>query len=287
MRTALRLSLGLLLAVLAACAAPDAATETPVETVASATTAVPAPAVADTTTTTTTQAAPPAVTVDDVAGCTIGDVLKVGAEGDEVVCLEAHLAALGMFDGAPDTTFDEDSAQAVRAFQESNGLDADGVVGRVTATEIGLWDEPPVPDPDPASCKAGGRSAVVDRATQRAWLCTDGTIDKVMAMTSARTQPDPGEYQVYAKDMDAWSNLSGRNSTMTHFVAFTYGKYQGARIAFHSMPTYEDGSYIQPLDTLGSPDWHGDSAGCIRVHPDDAQIVWDHLAVGDTVVVIS
>lgn len=286
MRTALRLPLALVLLALVAC---GGGTEDAADT--SSTTAVPSSAAPAATVappeTTTTTAALPTVTVDDVAGCTISGVLDVGAEGDEVVCLEAHLADLGVFGGAPDTTFDDESAAAVRAFQEENGLDADGVVGRLTATEIGLWSEPPLPDPDPATCKAEGRSAVVDRDRQLAWLCTDGAIDEVMVMTSARTQPDPGEYEVYAKDMDAWSNLSGRKSTMTHFVAFTYGKYQGARIALHSMPKYEDGSWIQPLDTLGDPEWHGDSAGCIRVHPDDAAVVWDHLVVGDTVIVIS
>jgi len=74
---------------------------------------------------------------------------------------------------------------------------------------------------------------------------------------------------------------------MTHFVAFTYGKYQGARIAFHSIPKYSNGEFVQPLDSVGTQELFGASAGCIRVLPDDAVAIWDWLAVGDTVIVVS
>ena len=98
---------------------------------------------------------------------------------------------------------------------------------------------------------------------------------------------DPGEYDVYAKDLNASSNLSGQYSTMTHFVAFTHGKYQGARIAFHSVPKYGDGTWVQPLDSVGTQEYFGASAGCIRVLPDDAVRIWDWLSIGDLVRVIS
>ncbi len=136
-------------------------------------------------------------------------------------------------------------------------------------------------------CAAAGHSVVVDRFTQSGWLCDDGFIIGRFPITSARSQPDLGSYQVYAEDLNATSYLTGRKSSMTHFVAFTYGKYQGARIAFHSVPTYDDGSYVQPLESVGSPDRLGDSSGCIRVRPDDAVAIWDWLNVGDTVTVIS
>jgi len=92
---------------------------------------------------------------------------------------------------------------------------------------------------------------------------------------------------VYAKDLDASSTLTGEYSTMTHFVAFTYGKYQGARIAFHSVPRYSNGEFVQPLDSVGTAEMHGESSGCIRVLPEDAEQIWDWLDVGDTVIVVS
>ena len=47
-------------------------------------------------------------------------------------------------------------------------------------------------------CKDTGRTAVVDRKTQRAWLCLDGTVTAVFPITSANDQPNPGSYKVYA-----------------------------------------------------------------------------------------
>jgi hypothetical protein len=136
-------------------------------------------------------------------------------------------------------------------------------------------------------CKDTGRTAVVDRKTQRAWLCLDGTVTAVFPMTSANDQPNPGHYKVYAKDLKASSTAGGHFSTMTHFVAFTRGIHTGARVAFHSAPKYRDGTYVEPLDQIGNLNSRGESSGCIRVRPDDAVLIWDTLRIGDAVVVIS
>jgi hypothetical protein len=140
---------------------------------------------------------------------------------------------------------------------------------------------------DPSTCPAAGRAAVVDRENQRAWLCGDGLVTNEMPITSAWIQPDPGDYAIYAKDMHSSSRFTGEYSTMTHFVAFTYGKIHGARIAFHSMPIYPDGSFVQPLESLGMPEQRGDSAGCIRVSPADAELIWSWLELGDLVRVVT
>jgi hypothetical protein len=140
---------------------------------------------------------------------------------------------------------------------------------------------------NPATCPATGHAAVVDREHQRAWLCGDGEVTREVPITSAWSQPDPGDYQVYAKDLHASSTLSGRYSTMTHFVAFTHGKFRGARIAFHSVPTYSDGSFVQPLESVGAAERRGESAGCLRVLPADAEQIWAWLEVGDVVRVVS
>ena len=140
---------------------------------------------------------------------------------------------------------------------------------------------------DPSTCPATGRAAVVDRENQRAWLCGEGLVTNELLITTAWIQPDPGDYAIYAKDMNTSSRFTGKYSTMTHFVAFTHGKIRGARIAFHSMPVYSDGSYMQPLETLGALDQRGNSAGCIRVSPSDAELIWSWLEIDDLVRVVS
>lgn len=237
---------------------------------------------------TSTTAPPSSVVRSAGTDCSLSTRLAVGMRDPEVACLEAHLVDAGVLRGAtPDAEFDAATEAAVEAFQTANSLVVDGVVGPQTASLLGAWIGPDVLAPDPATCVEEGRSAVVDRFNQRAWLCEDGEITDEMPITSAVSQPDPGTYEVYAKDLDASSTLTGEYSTMTHFVAFTHGKYQGARIAFHSVPTYSNGEYVQPLDSVGTPEQYGDSSGCIRVLPDDAVLIWDWLGVGDTVTVVS
>lgn len=137
------------------------------------------------------------------------------------------------------------------------------------------------------SCPATGHGAVVDRADQRAWLCTDGVAAPKFPVSTAISQPDPGTYQVYARDRVTTSVFGGHLSYLDNFVAFSYGKNTGARIAFHAIPRDADGNPFQPYDTLGSKAWFGDSSGCIRVMPEQSETIWDHLTDGDPVVVIS
>jgi len=138
-----------------------------------------------------------------------------------------------------------------------------------------------------AECPTTTHGAIVDRATQRAWLCGDGAVVAAMPITSAWSMPDPDTYPVYAKDLAATSTMGGHDSRMTHFVAFSYGERTGARVAFHSVPTSPDGTFVQPLDTVGQLGVRGETSGCIRVLPEDAARIWDWLAVGDEVHVIS
>jgi lipoprotein-anchoring transpeptidase ErfK/SrfK len=154
----------------------------------------------------------------------------------------------------------------------------------------------PVPTPEVAlpaglpadgNCPEAGRAAVVDRDHQLTWLCADGAPTAMMPITSAWSMPDPGDYSVYAKDLNASSTFGGYFSTMTHFVAFAYGENTGARVAFHSVPRYPGGGFVQPLESVGDRGRRGESSGCIRVLPDDAVRIWEWLAIGDAVRVIS
>lgn len=232
---------------------------------------------------TTSTTAPPVT-----AACTITAVLKQGATGAEVQCLETQLVTGGFTTAPADTTFDTATDNAVRAFQTAKALEVDGIVGRHTAQMMGIWAGPlgPMPATDD-DCPSTPHGAIVDRANQRGALCADGKITYEFPITSANSQPDPGVYPVYAKDLNASSSFGGHYSQMTHFVAFTKGKYKGARIAFHSVPTLKSGEYVQTLESVGTEAAHGESSGCIRVLPDDSVTIWDWLSIKDEVHVIS
>jgi len=144
----------------------------------------------------------------------------------------------------------------------------------------------PLPVIDP-NCPTTAHAAVVDRDRQRAWLCDNGVALPEFVVTTARTMPDPGVYPVYDKDMQASSTFGGHYSTMTHFVAFTYGKNTGARIAFHTVPVLRNGEFVQPLESVGTAERFGDSAGCIRVLPEQGQVIWDWLEEGDEVRILT
>lgn len=188
-------------------------------------------------------------------------------------------------------------ATSTRATSNVTGTHTVNGGGATPFTDTGLTeplDSPSMTEPrttelaaDTKGCAASGHSAVVDRAEQRAWLCDNGEVTHKFVMTSARSQPDPGTYKVYAKDLNSSSILTGKFSTMTHFVAFTRGEHTGARIAFHSIPKYADGSYVQPLDSVGAANMRGASSGCIRVLHEDSVKIWDWLSNGDPVTVIS
>ncbi len=266
------------------------------------TTSAPAPVVPDPVAS-DVATAPPVVAATDVADadvaatlpaapvgsadCTITAALQLGSSGPEVTCLEQQLANVGLM-GSADVTFDDVTDQAVRTYQASKSLNVDGIAGKQTAEAMGVWAGPagPLPATD-ADCPSSGHGAVVDRANQRGALCDNGAISYQFPITTARSQPDPGRYPVYAKDMKSSANFDGQYSEMTHFVAFTKGKYKGARIAFHSIPTLPNGDLLQPLDSVGTPERFGDSHGCIRVKYDDSVKIWDWLAIGDEVHVIS
>jgi putative chitinase len=76
------------------------------------------------------------------------DILQDGSTGPVVVRLQTRLAQLGFSPGAIDGSFGPGTFAAVAAFQKSEGLLADGVVGSRTATALGF---PPETLPPPSA----------------------------------------------------------------------------------------------------------------------------------------
>ena len=118
-------------------------------------------------------------------------------------------------------------------------------------------------------------------------MCLDGYITTQFPVSTAWSMPDPGVYQIYAKDRVTSSTFGGHLTTLRNFVAFSYGENTGARVAFHSIPVLPDGSLEQPIDSVGDLSRRGESSGCIRVAPDMSELIWDTLSLGDTVTVLN
>ena len=72
-------------------------------------------------------------------------VLKLGSRGPEVSALQNRLRELGFSPGAIDGVFGPGTEAAVTAFQRSEGLLADGIVGPRTAATLRLEAPPEIP----------------------------------------------------------------------------------------------------------------------------------------------
>lgn len=101
-------------------------------------------AVADTTSTTqvaedTTTTTVAEVTITDTA-CTISEFeISVGDMGESVRCAQIALVAAGYSNVEITGVFDERTDEATREFQTDVELYVDGIIGKVTATELGVW----------------------------------------------------------------------------------------------------------------------------------------------------
>ena len=77
--------------------------------------------------------------------CTVTVKLSPFQVHPDVLCLEQRLVELGHVEITPDTIYDTASINAVKAFQESRGLYADGIVTSVTGRQLGLRGALPAP----------------------------------------------------------------------------------------------------------------------------------------------
>lgn len=133
---------------------------------------------------------------------------------------------------------------------------------------------PSTPQCDPTS---RGRSAIVDRVAQVAWLCNGGTaVRGYMPFTAGPIEDAPkGEYRVFFK-RHPWH---GGGYELYRFTAFTWGN-EGGRVAFHR--------YVEmPESAVGTEAYRNRSSGCLRMRSRDAIAVWNFLRVGDRVVVLN
>jgi len=221
------------------------------------------------------------------------------------------LRAAGFYEGEITGTFDDATSAATRAFQAEVGLYVDGIVGKNTASELGIWPgqeafivrtPPPPPgavdllgmplspvasagdDAPPLPEDAGqgmGKRVVYDRASQRVWAVDENNevIRSWLVSGSQYNNEWPGTYEVYSRSEQstAWN---GR-AILPYMIRWL--QTQIGHIGFHGIPTHvEDGSPYQTEEELGTRL----SSGCQRQANPDARFLWAFADVGTKVVVL-
>ncbi len=137
--------------------------------------------------------------------------------------------------------------------------------------------------PDRPMDDRSGRRIVYDKSLMTVWVMDRS--DQVVyrfPIVGRWDRPVAGEYTIYSKS-DRSGNPNSR-VTFDHMTRFAYGNDGKTPIGFHSIPIYYDGRMMHGIDQLGLPIASG---GCIRMHEDDAEALYEWSKIGDRVVVLA
>ena len=122
------------------------------------------------------------------------DLYKKGASGDMVVEIQTRLKNWGYYDGAVDGIFGSGTERAVKYFQRTNGLSADGQVGDLTLAALGI-----TPTGSSGGGSSGGGSEDVDLLAR-------------LISAEARGEPYEGQVAVGAVVLNRVKHASFPNS---------------------------------------------------------------------------
>lgn len=109
------------------------------------------------------------------------DLYKKGSTGATVTEIQTRLKAWGYYTGAVDGTYGSATEKAVKYFQQSNGLTADGQAGSETLAALGL-------PTDGGSASGGGDGGSSGSG--------EGDVDLLARLISAEARGEPYEGQV-------------------------------------------------------------------------------------------
>jgi lipoprotein-anchoring transpeptidase ErfK/SrfK len=159
---------------------------------------------------------PPPTTVAPTPTTTVPvQNLDVGASGPAVKLLEDRLDALHYFVGAVDSTYDDDTFQAVMAFQKVNNLPRTGTVNST------LWSAmQTAKDPQPLVGNGGSQRVEVDLGRQILFLYNGGKLAKIIAVSSGTgdTPTPTGDYRIYSKSVGWETSALGQLYNSQYFV---------------------------------------------------------------------
>ena len=84
------------------------------------------------------------------------ETLRSGSRGEAVEALQKKLLGRGINPGSIDGAFGEKTEEALKRFQEREGLDADGIAGSKTFMALGLMEAAAEKVDEDTSGAAGG-----------------------------------------------------------------------------------------------------------------------------------
>ena len=214
--------------------------------------------------------------------------LTRGEKGENVKKVQTRLKELGFFDGPVSGNYMNQTIAAIKAFQEHNGLRADGITGEETWNMLfnsaDVLDTSATPRPTPVPTP-------VPYAI---------TVDVKNQVTIVYGRDDKGEYTIPVKQMVCSTGtvstpstvgefvLTGRNARWCYFPAYgSHAQYWtkiNDYIAFHSV-IYNAVDYsalnVKSYNRLGSRASHG----CVRLLVSDAQWIYENIGEGVVVTV--
>jgi hypothetical protein len=231
------------------------------------------------------------------------------SEPIDVQCLQQALQREGFYSGTLSGEWDFATSAAVEALQKERDLFVDGIAGRETGIELGIWPEErllvvrtPAPAPGakdslgfPLSSVAStgadapplpensgtGKRVVYERISQRVWAVAESgeVVRSWLVAGSQYNNEIPGTHYVYSRSEQstAW-NGRAILPLMIRWLQTDIG-----HIGFHGIPIHvSDGSPYMTEDELGQRL----SGGCQRQANRDAQFMWAFAQVGTKVVVL-
>lgn len=198
---------------------------------------------------------PPAAAATTTTIASIQPMAK-GSTGPNVQALEQKLDGLQYFLPNVDSTYDDDTAQAVTAFQKTNNLPRTGKVDQSTWSAMQA-----AKDPAPLVAAGAPDRVEVDLDRQVLFLYENGKLSKIFTVSSGTSEtPTPtGDYAIYSKSTGWETSPLGQLYNSQYFV----GGYaiHGAK----SVPA-------QPA-----------SHGCVRLTMAAADWFPDHVRIGTPV----
>lgn len=171
---------------------------------------------------------------------------KQGSTGDMVTQIQQRLQAWGYYSGAVDGIYGSRTAEAVRYFQQTNGLTADGIAGPKTLAAIGISDAS-------APTKQSGDLVLLAR----------------LISAEARGEPYKGQVAVGAVVLNRVKHPSFPNSMSG--VIYQSGAFSCLDDGQFNQPV-SDGAYKAAADAMNG--WDPSGGAIYYFNPDKATNAW-------------